>query len=111
MSVGRTPRTLSRIAVVAAFAAGAACGGSGAGDRDGAPAGSAALRNSLALPDGSARDSTARDSTARDSTGRDTTRRDTIIGRDSAFGPTHTIDASGKITPIPKRPPRDTGGD
>ena len=29
-------------------------------------------------------------------------RPDSIIGRDSAFGPTFTIDAKGKVTPIKK---------
>ena len=29
--------------------------------------------------------------------------RDSIIGRDSAFGPIGTIDASGKVTPIKKK--------
>lgn len=34
-----------------------------------------------------------------------TSRRDSVIGRDSAFGPTAGIDPSGKVAPI-KRPPR-----
>ncbi len=74
-------------------------------------------------PGSAARDSVALDSLRADSVRVDSTlraaakaqaptamapnapRRDSIIGRDSAFGPTQTIDAKGKVTPI-KRPPR-----
>lgn len=47
----------------------------------------------------------AADSAAADSVRADSVRRAAIIGRDSAFGPTQTIDAKGKVAPI-KPPPR-----
>ncbi len=44
------------------------------------------------------------DSTAVDSLRADSVRRASFIGRDSAFGPTQTIDSKGKVAPI-KPPP------